>query len=277
MAGACVVSRAAGSVEFNAELEAENDRHALLRERESAPMRCLASVQPSYIPWRGYFHIIQKSDVFVFLDDVQHTRRDWRNRNRIKTASGSQWLTVPVGKVPLSTRINEVQLDPSSGWAEKHWNRIEASYARAPFFEQYAPALKAIYEHAWTNLSDLDIELTIVLCELLGIHHVEFHRGSDLDIVATKTDRFVKMCDRLAATRYLSGPAARSYIQPADFERAGLELEWMVYDYPEYEQLYPPFDPQISVIDLLFMKGSEAGRWIWRRREPTRPGLPRGV
>ncbi len=226
-------------------------------------MRCLASIQPSYIPWCGYFHIIQKSHVFVFLDNVQYTKRDWRNRNRIKTASGSQWLTVQVGRVPLSTLINQVELDPSSGWAEKHWNRIETCYGEAPFFEQYAPPLKAIYESSWTSLSDLDIELTIKLCELLKIHDVEFHRASDLDIVGTKTDRFLQMCDRLGATRYLSGPAAKSYIQPSDFERAGLELEWMVYDYSEYEQLYPPFDPQVSVIDLLFMKGSEAGPWIW--------------
>lgn len=226
-------------------------------------MRCLASIQPSYIPWCGYFHIIQKSHVFVFHDDVQYTKQSWRNRNRIKSAGGSQWLTVPVGRVPVSTRINEVQLDPSSGWAERHWNRIEASYARTPFFEQCAPPLRAIYERSWTSLSDLDIELTIKLCELLGIDHVEFRRASDLDIEGAKTDRLLQMCNRLGATRYLSGPAAKSYIQPADFERAGLELEWMVYDYPEYEQLYPPFEPQVSVIDLLFMKGSEAGHWIW--------------
>jgi len=226
-------------------------------------MRRLASIQPSYIPWCGYFHTIQKSHVFVFHDNVQYTKQDWRNRNRIKTASGSQWLTVPVGRVPQSTPIHQVQLDPSSGWVEKHWNRIEASYAKAPFFEQYAPALKAIWERSWTSLSELDIELTIKLCELLGINHVEFRRATDLDIVGTKTDRLLQMCDQLEATRYLSGPAAKSYIQPADFERAGLELEWMVYDYPEYEQLYPPFDPQVSVIDLLFMKGSEAGDWIW--------------
>lgn len=228
----------------------------------------IACVQPSYIPWRGYFHIIQKCDVFVFYDDVQYTTRDWRNRNRIKTPHGTKWLTVPVVHVKRGTPIDRVVIDAGSGWAEDHWNRIERSYRAAPYFSDYAPRLRELYERPWTSLSELDIALTEALCDMLGVR-VAFRRASELGVTGVKTERLLRICAGLGATSYLSGPAAKSYIDPADFDRAGVALEWMVYDYQPYDQLYPPYDPAVSVIDLLFMTGRDAGKHIWGDLQPS--------
>ena len=228
-------------------------------------MNCVI-LQPSYVPWRGYFHQIRRADVFVFYDDVQYDARGWRNRNRVKTPGGSVWLTVPVHAHGAQTEhlpIRDIRISWDRPWSRKHWATIESSYRRAPFFERYRPVLAPFWERRPELLADFTIELTVAIARQLGIESTRFLRSSELAVAGAKTERLLAVLEKVGADRYLSGPSARDYIDESAFARAGIELEYMVYDYPEYPQLHPPYDPQVSILDLLFMTGPEAGRWIW--------------
>lgn len=229
--------------------------------------RCVI-LQPSYIPWRGYFHLIQKADVFVFYDDVQYDRLGWRNRNRIKTPQGPKWLTIPVyrrGAVTIQKPINQIQICWDKPWNNNHWATIEYAYHKAPFFQQYAPAIKSFYERQPVWLADFTIDLTIAISRELGIQHTKFLRSSSFSVEGRKTDRLINILTNLGATHYISGPSARDYIEADKFDRAGITLEYMEYHYPEYPQLYPPFDPQVTVLDLMFMTGPDACKYIYDR------------
>jgi len=227
-------------------------------------MNCVI-LQPSYVPWRGFFHQIQKSDVFVFYDDVQYDKGGWRNRNRIKTANGSTWLTIPVN-APLGTPINEVKIDWRHGWARKHRAQLAQSYGKAPHFDQYVPMLDEFFGRQDELLSDFTIDFTIALARALGITKTQFVRSSTLGATGVKTDRLIQVLEKVGATHYISGPSARDYIETERFTNAGITLEYMTYDYPEYPQLHPPFDGAISILDTLFMLGDQAGTVIWGAR-----------
>jgi hypothetical protein len=225
-------------------------------------------LQPSYIPWRGYFHQIQKADLFVFYDDVQYDDRGWRNRNRVKTEHGTKWLTIPVysqGVQVTRTPIRDVRIAWDRPWAKKHWETIRHSYGHAPHFADYAPLLADFYIRRGDSLADFTIELTIALAWQLGLTDTRFLRSSSLRVEGTKTDRLLALLAAVGASHYISGPSARAYIDEEKVRAARVTLEYMTYDYPEYEQLYPPYDPQVSILDLLFMKGADAGEWIWGR------------
>ena len=223
-------------------------------------------LQPSYIPWRGFFHLIQRADVFVFYDDVQYDKHGWRNRNRIKTASGTQWLTIPVlakGNVDSGLPINEARISTAEKWARKHLAGIRQSYGKAPFFAKYAPLVESFYASPPELLADFTIDTTKRLAEALGITKTRWVRSSELNVEGAKNERLLATLKHVGATHYISGPSAKSYIDDAAFAAAGISLEYQVYDYPEYDQLHPPYDPQVTVLDRLFMKGEAAGEWIW--------------
>jgi hypothetical protein len=237
-------------------------------------MKTCVILQPSYIPWRGYFHLIQKSDVFVFYDDVQYDKHGWRNRNRVKTPRGSQWLTIPVhakGNVVEHTPINHILIDWKQPWARKHRETLRQLYARAPFFSEYAAMLEQFYSLKTELLSDFTVEFTLAIARALGIEHTVFHRSSVLKPASSNpgspTDRLVEILKAAGADRYISGPAAKDYLEAGKLEAAGIQLDWMVYDYPPYEQLHPPFDPFVTVLDLLFMQGRNAPAYIWDARK----------
>lgn len=218
-------------------------------------------LQPSYIPWRGYFHQISKADLFVFYDDVQYDKHGWRNRNQIKTAQGKQWLTIPVHStgVTQGVTIKDVKIDWSKPWARNHLKALTISYSKAPHFKKYLPLLESFYERQDEYIAEFTIETTIILTRELGIHHTRFMRSSELSgIEQQKTDRLIQILEQVGATHYISGPSAKDYIEPEKFFDAHISLEYMQYDYPEYSQLYPPYDPYISILDLLFMTGSQA-------------------
>jgi len=228
-------------------------------------MKCVIN-QPNYIPWRGFFHQIYKADVFVFYDDVQYDKHGWRNRNRIKTQHGPIWLTIPVlkkGSVTNHTPINQILIDRSSNWPRKHWNAIEQSYGKAPFFSEYASELKQLLEKPYEKLADMTIDLTIALAGALGISKTTFLRSSSLDAVGSKTDRLLRILQAVGATHYITGPAAKNYLDTERLTNAGISIEYMEYDYPTYSQLYPPYDSQVSILDLLFMEGPSAPNQIW--------------
>lgn len=223
-------------------------------------MKCVI-LQPSYIPWRGYFHQIALADLFIFYDDVQYDKHGWRNRNRIKTPEGSRWLTIPVyskGAVEQHTPINRIEIDWKKPWNQGHLQSIKAAYRKTPYFRQYAPLLEDFYARSPQFLADFTIDLTIALARALGIGHTRFLRSSSLDVSGSKTDRLIQILKLVGASDYLSGPSARDYIETDAFEAAGIGLEYIVYDYPEYPQLYPPYDPQVSILDLMFMSGPDA-------------------
>lgn len=233
-------------------------------------MKCVI-LQPFYIPWRGYFHQIRQADVFIFYDDVQFEKRGWESRNRIKTANGGRWLSIPVlnkGAIARNIPINEIEIDQNQKvWREKHWKTLRQSYGKAPFFSKYETLLLNFYERNDKFLADLTIDLTIALARELGIEKTQFRRASEFAATGKKTDRLLALLNAVGATDYLTGAAAKNYIETKKFAEAKINLEYMTYDYPEYEQFYPPFDGQVSILDLLFMKGNEAGKYIWNTKE----------
>jgi hypothetical protein len=223
-------------------------------------------IQPSYIPWRGFFDLIHRADTFVFYDDVQFDKHGWRNRNRIKTSAGTQWLTLPVkkkGNVENAVRICDVELDAASRWGKKHLATLSQSYARAPFAERTLSLVRPFYERSYEKLADLTIDLTTAIAKDLGITRTRFIRSSTLALTGAKNERLIQLLREVGATHYISGPSARDYIDAEAFARASITLEYAKYEYPEYEQLHPPFDPFVSVLDLLFMKGPESSSYIW--------------
>jgi hypothetical protein len=224
-------------------------------------------LQPSYFPWRGYFHQIQKADVFVFYDDVQYDRRGWRNRNRIATDRGPAWLTVPVNAHGSHSGLQT--LDIGIAWdAEPHWNvnhmkRLRQAYLRAPYFSTYEAMLEGALATIDHQLVDLLIRTTKTLAAALGISKTRFLRSSELNITGGATERLVEISRSVGADRYITGPSAASYLDESQFASAGIELEYMRYEYPAYEQLYEPYDGHLSLIDLLMMKGPDAPHYIW--------------
>jgi hypothetical protein len=226
----------------------------------------IAILQSSYIPWKGYFDLIRAVDEFVLLDDVQYTRRDWRNRNRIKTRGGLLWLTIPVSVTgKYLQRIRDTQIE-DAGWAHRHWRSITASYARAPHFEPYRAGLAELYARLADegSLSLVNHAFISHICGLLGIH-TRLRWSSDYTMAGGRTERLVEICRQADATEYLSGPSARAYIEPELFDRAGIALAYADYSgYPEYPQLYPPFEHGVSILALLFAVGDTAERYLLR-------------
>lgn len=222
-------------------------------------------LQPSYIPWRGYFDQIRRADLFIFYDDVQYDKHGWRNRNQIKTSQGKQWLTIPVHTAGATQGmiIKDAKIDWSKPWARQHLKALTISYNRAPFFKQYLPMLEEFFGRRDEFIADFTTATTITLARALGLERVQFLRSSELaGIDGQKTDRLIAILQRVGATHYLSGPSARGYIEPEKFEAAGIGLEYVEYGYPEYPQLYPPYDPNVTVLDLLFMTGDKAGGYL---------------
>ncbi|CAN5153267.1 WbqC family protein [soil metagenome] len=227
----------------------------------------VAIVQSSYIPWRGYFGLIAASETFVFLDSVQFTRRDWRSRNRIKTAQGPQWLTVPVqSKGAYHAAIDEIDV-ADAGWVEKHLSAIRGAYAQAAFFRDGFPQLEAAYQacRSEVRLSEINIGLTTALCRALNIR-TRLVRDTELlprEVLVgfDPTERLVRLCTAAGAGRYLSGPAARSYLDQGAFSRAGVSVAWADYSgMCPHRQLWGAFEPQVSVIDALLNLGPEGAR-----------------
>lgn len=223
----------------------------------------IAILQSNYIPWRGYFDMIGLVDEFVILDNVQFTKNDWRNRNRIPNGKDGVWLTIPVRTANrLEQTIAEtVVSDPR--WARKHWNTLRQSYARAPHFKRYAEALAGAYAAAANekHLSCINRIFIDAVCQALNIS-TQIAVAETLD-TEDKNDRVVRLCQSRGASRYLSGPAAKTYIDPARFAQAGIAIDYMDYShYSPYPQLHEPFDSAVSVLDLLFNVGPEAPRYM---------------
>jgi len=222
----------------------------------------VAVVQSNYIPWKGYFDIIQRVDAFVFYDDVQYTKNDWRNRNRIKTQAGLKWLSVPTG-TDLDRRICDVPIE-NSHWQTKHHKSLVQAYSKARCFRQFSGWLEHVYcAQNWTNLSELNqFVIREIASRFLGLG-TQFLSATDFLLSGRRADRLLDLLSQVGAKVYLSGPSARAYLPEAEFALAGIRVEYVTYEgYPEYEQLFPPFVHEVSILDLLLNVGDEARRYI---------------
>lgn len=222
-------------------------------------MKKVAILQSNYIPWKGYFDMIAAVDEFILYDDAQFTKNDWRNRNQIKTPQGIQWLTVPVGQ-DITRRIRDVEL-PNSKWKIKHWKTLEGNYRRAPYFEEIAAVLEPLYlVDSCTHLSQLNRQFIAAVCGYLGIK-TTISNSWDYKLLDGKTERLAEICSQAGATEYISGPAAKDYIEENAFTERGIKLTWFDYDgYPEYPQLWGEFTHGVTILDLLFNCGKSAPR-----------------
>jgi len=218
-------------------------------------------IQSNFLPWRGYFDFIREVDLFVLEDDLQYTKGDWRNRNRIKSPRGSEWITVPVSYKHTTQLIQDTPIDYSQPGAQKMLNRIRESYRNAPYFQPYFSELSELLNQRVAYISNLNISLIRWACRHLEIK-TPLQFSKDYYPHGTKTERVIDILRKVGATVYLSGPAGRNYILPELFEQAGIQLEYKQYNYPEYEQLYPPFDPYVTILDLLFMTGKKAYHYL---------------
>lgn len=232
-------------------------------------MKKIAILQSNYIPWKGYFDLIASVDEFILYDDVQYTRRDWRNRNRIKTPTGLQWLTAPV-KVSgrFHQTIRDTELD-GTGWAAKHWKTLAGNYRQARHYQEIAGLLEPSYlEMTHTHLSGLNRSLLLAICAYLGIT-TRISNSWDYTMIDGQSERLADLCVQAGGSEYVSGPAAKAYIDARHFKDRGLKLTWFDYaNYPEYPQLWGAFVHQVSIVDLLFNCGPDAPNYM---RNCSRP------
>lgn len=228
----------------------------------------VAIVQSNYVPWKGYFDLIDRVDEFIILDTVQYTKRDWRNRNTIKTENGLRWLSIPVKvRGRYKQRIDETEI-ASPGWAMDHWNTLQREYSKCSGFDEVGPTVQSLYETATQQLlTDVNRHFINGLCELLGIT-TPIRSSGEFDLAEDKTERLVSLCIHVGATEYVSGPAARAYLDASAFSSHNIDVSWFDYNgYPEYEQKHGTFCHNVSVLDVLFNKGRTAMSWIHRRNE----------
>jgi WbqC-like protein family len=225
------------------------------------PGKRVAIVQSSYIPWKGYFDLINSVDEFVLFDDVQYTRRDWRNRNRIKTSRGPDWLSIPVSsKGQFDEPIKHICVSDAK-WASRHWRTLRANYARAAHFRTYASLLEDLYLGCHeSHLSAVNRRFLSAVCEILGIR-TKVSWSWDYRLNEGPTERLVDICRQAGAAVYVSGPSAASYLDSQLFHDADIDLVYFDYSgYTEYRQLFPPFEHRVSVLDLILNEGPDAPR-----------------
>lgn len=226
-------------------------------------MKKIAILQSNYIPWKGYFDLIAAVDECILFDDMQYTRRDWRNRNRIKTPAGPLWLSVPVRvKGRYHQKIRDTEID-GRDWAAQHWRGLLQNYRRAPHFSEVAAWLEPLYLNmAHTHLSALNRTFIEAVCAYLDIP-TRLTNSWDYVLKEGRTERLVDLCLQAGGDEYLSGPAARDYIEPAAFAARGVRLAWFDYQgYPSYPQLWGDFVHEVSILDLLFNCGRRAPAYM---------------
>ena len=215
----------------------------------------VAILQSNYLPWKGYFDMIKNVDLFIFHDDLQYTKLDWRNRNKIKTISGSEWLTIPCG---TDTKRKICEVKPSDyKWQKSHWSKIIQNYSKAANFGSYKDFFENYYlGNNWDNLSELNQYLIKNIAKDFLFLETKFDDSRNYNLYEKKEKRVVELLQQVQATVYLSGPSGKNYLSDEDFKGTDIKLEWMDYSfYPEYNQFFPPFDHFVSIIDLLFHKG----------------------
>lgn len=221
-------------------------------------MKKVAILQSNYIPWKGYFDLINMVDEFVLFDEVQYTKNDWRNRNKIKTSQGLQWLTIPVRQVSLEQKISETMV-ANAKWNVKHWNSIVQNYSKSKYFSQYRNFFERLYfESNEESLSKINYSFIGAICEILDIR-TKISFSSKYQLIDGQTEKLLHICHQAGASCYLSGPAAKEYFDISLAKKMDIDVEWMDYTgYPEYRQLHSGFEHSVSILDLIFNEGPNA-------------------
>ena len=225
-------------------------------------MKKIAILQSNYIPWKGYFDLINMVDEFIFYDEVQYTKNDWRNRNKIKTPQGIQWLTIPVRQESLDQKIKDTKISDKK-WNIKHWRTISQNYSKAKYFKDY----KGIFEELYLTcdeeyLSEINYKFITTINQILGIK-TKLRWSSEFELVDGQTEKLLGICKDCNADIYLSGPAAKDYFNEELAKQENIKVEWMDYSgYKEYEQLNPPFEHGVTILDLIFNEGDRAKEFM---------------
>jgi hypothetical protein len=218
-------------------------------------------LQSNYIPWKGYFDIIAKSDVFVVYDEVQYTKNDWRNRNVILCQQLPTWLTIPVKQKNLNQLICDTKI-ASHSWNRKHLNSITLNYKKSSGFEYFKDELTSMYDFSSEYLSEVNVHFIKTVCRLMNIK-TKIIDSRELNLQGDRNEKLIDACQKLSATHYLSGPAAKSYLNVDLFNQSGVQLKWMDYsNYPVYEQSSNVFTHQVSIIDLMLNVGNDSRSYI---------------
>lgn len=226
-------------------------------------MKKVAIVQSNYIPWKGYFDMIASVDEFILYDDMQYTKRDWRNRNRIKTPQGVQWLTIPVSvKGRYHQKIREAETE-GSDWLISHWKILVQNYGRSAYFKEISEWLEPLYlDCSSSSLSYINRKFIEGICKYLSISTV-ISNSWDYKLTEGRTERLANLCRQAGGTEYISGPAAKDYLDKQIFAGLGIELSWFDYsDYSEYPQLWKGFSHGVTILDLLFNCGKDSSLFM---------------
>lgn len=228
----------------------------------------LSAHQPVFLPWCGLLHKIAVADTFVSFDNVQYMPKEWQNRNRVKTAQGAQWLTVPVlRKGHREKPLRLIEINNQAPWKRKHWRALELAYAKAPFWDMYAPGLADLYRRDWQYLSDLNERVLQWLLTCYGIN-TRLLRASDYTFYGAKSMLVLDMCRKLRADRYVFGALGRDYADVDAFEAAGVEAVFQDYRHPVYPQQHGAFVSHLSAADLLFNCGPDSQRVLLEGQAP---------
>jgi len=226
-------------------------------------MKKVAILQSNYIPWKGYFDLINMVDEFILYDDMQYTKRDWRNRNKIQTPQGLKWLSIPVEvKGKYFQKINETKISEKD-WGKKHWNTIKHTYSKAPYFKDY----KDIFEELYLNgekeyLSQINYKFIVAICNILEIR-TKIRWSSEFKLIDGQTEKLLGICKDCNADVYISGPAAKDYFDEELAQKENIKVEWINYSgYEEYTQLNDPFEHGVSILDLIFNEGPHATKYM---------------
>jgi len=225
-------------------------------------MKTMAILQSNYIPWKGYFDIINTVDEFILFDDVQYTKNDWRNRNKIKTSQGLKWLTIPARRERLDQPIKDTKV-LNSQWRKIHWKSIKQNYSKTPYFKEYGSLFEKLYLHSSTEyLSEINYNFIVAICTILGID-TKIRWSSEFELIEGQTERLIDLCKKCNADIYLSGPSAKDYFDETLAEKENIQVKWMDYSgYPEYHQLHKPFEHGVTILDLIFNEGGNAAKFM---------------
>jgi hypothetical protein len=212
--------------------------------------------QPQFLPWLGYLDKIDRADLFVVLDSVQFKKQEWQNRNRIRTAQGWQWVTVPILQ-KFGQKLNDVRINPTVDWRAKHLRAIEMHYERARHRARHFGAMCDLYRQPWERLAELNLAVIRWLLEAFGIK-TPIRLSSEMALREEATDRLIDICRTVGASHYVAGAGAADYMDMPRFEASGIRIEMQDFHHPVYPQCYEPFLPDMSAVDLLFTCGEEA-------------------
>ncbi len=213
--------------------------------------------QPQYLPWLGYFDKMDRADAFCYLDNVQFKKNEWQNRNRVKNATGWQWITVPV-QYKFPQKIVEVSVNNAVKWQHKHIQALITNYKKAPFFDEYFPIFESALRHEFDTINDVNIHMTTQIREILGLNNKPAIRSSELSLDDDPAGRLVEICEHLNGDVYLAGRDGSNYMDMDQFAEAGIKVVSQAYYHPEYPQCFGEFQSHLSIIDLIFNCGQES-------------------